>query len=136
VYIAVCADLSPQQQMVQVAHAAQECGLYLSTAAPDSDFIVICSVPDEAALLAEAARHDLARIRVIREPDLGHRATAMASAPVIGKDRKPFRRWKLWLPSGIGGKPGETVDAGVAAEPTRRSEAVNGACPAAQEEVP
>jgi len=136
VYIAVCADLSPQQQMVQVAHAAQECGLHLSTAAPDSDFIVVCSVPNEAALLAEAAKHEHARIRVIREPDLGQRATAIASAPVVGKARKPFRHWKLWLPSGIAAQPGDNPADGVEAGLPQRTGAVGTTCPVASEEVP
>ncbi len=127
--------------MVQVAHAAQECGLYLSTAAPDSDFIVICSVPDEAALLAEAGRHE--RIRVIREPDLGHRATAIASAPVSGKNRKPFRHWKLWLPTETADRPvggRETAALADVSKPAAArspvTEAAEGACSQAPQEVP
>ena len=93
-YIAVCTDLSLPQQMVQVAHAAQECGIYFSSPQPDSDFMAICQFANEAELLAEAAKHP--RMRIIREPDLRGRATAIASPPLVGAERKPFRRWKLW----------------------------------------
>ena len=96
-YIGVCADLPLAQQLVQVAHAAQECGIYFSTPQLDSDFMVICTFANEAELLAEAAKHD--RLRVIREPDLGGRATAIASPPLVGAERKPFRRWRMWTPS-------------------------------------
>ncbi len=92
----VCSDLSLPQQIVQVAHAAEECGIYWGTKDSEPNFMVICSCPDEASLLKEAARHPPGSLRIIREPDLRNRATAMTSAPLAGTDRKPFRRWRLW----------------------------------------
>lgn len=64
------------------------------------DNIVIAMVPNEAALLAELAKARAAHVpmRVITEPDLGGRATAITSCPVSGLSRKPFRRWRLWTP--------------------------------------
>lgn len=94
----MCGDLSLPQQLVQVAHAAQESGLYLPPDSPRTtpDNIIVCMTPDEQSLLAEAAKHDPSIFRLIREPDLQNRATAMATRPLSGLDRKPFRRWRLW----------------------------------------
>lgn len=98
-YILVCTDLPLATQLVQVAHAAEECGLYLSAKTPEPNNIIICQTPDEASLRAELALHDPALTRLITECDLGSRATAFAHAPVSGAARKPFRGWKLWTPS-------------------------------------
>jgi hypothetical protein len=94
----VCSDLTPAQQIVQVAHAAQESGIYFTPDGPPEtpDNIIVCSTPDEASLLAECAQHDPNIFKLIREPDLQNHATAMATMPLSGSDRKPFRRWRLW----------------------------------------
>jgi hypothetical protein len=90
--------------MVQAGHAALESGLFLSPEGPpeEPDNLVICSTPDEASLLAEAAQHPPGSIRLIREPDLQNRATAMATTALSGRDRKPFRRWRLWNRGALG----------------------------------
>ena len=33
---------------------------------------------------------------LFREADMGDQATALASAPIVGKDRKAFSKYKLW----------------------------------------
>ena len=91
----VCKDLSLAQQMVQVGHAGQDSGHYLRA----SQNLVLCEVADEAELLAEYSKLDPDLVMLIREPDLGNRATAMATAPRKGTaERKPFRHWRLWQP--------------------------------------
>ncbi len=98
----VRSDLTPAQQMVQSAHAAHECGIFLPPPQPDDDpdFIVLCSTDDEASLLAEHARLVAAgvRCRLIHEPDLGGCATALAAEAVRGAQRHLFRSWRLWAP--------------------------------------
>jgi hypothetical protein len=54
-------------------------------------------VPDEAALRAACARLDAAGVRyaAFHEPDRGGELTAVASEPVCGARRAPFRRFRL-----------------------------------------
>ena len=93
----VCGDLTPAQQMCQAAHAAHESGIHLGNRDGISS-IVICSLPAEDDLLK--AEFDLGRrgIRsvVFREPDLGGRATALATEPLNGTSRKFLSRYPLW----------------------------------------
>jgi hypothetical protein len=69
--------------------------MFYSDSALPPDNIVVCSTPNEASLMQEY-RKGLGDFRLICEPDMNDRATAMASRPLVGQDRKPFRHWKLW----------------------------------------
>ncbi len=77
-----------------------ECGIYLTTPPPQPDNIVLCSVRDERALLAEAGRLTALDIphRVITEPDMNNQATAIATAPLVSTARGPLRALPLWKP--------------------------------------
>jgi peptidyl-tRNA hydrolase len=86
-YIAVRADLSPGLQTAQAVHAALHfLHDHPSVVRPwllTSNFLVVVSVPDEAALLdliTDASRCGLLRTAV-REPDLDNAATAVAIEP-------------------------------------------------------
>ncbi len=102
-------DLPPEQQTVQACHAAYEAGLRLPTPSTspddasdaDPDYSVICAVDSEQKLL-EAHRHLLRQqipTVLFTEADLDDQATALASAPVKGEQRKAFARFRLWTPA-------------------------------------
>lgn len=94
-------DLPVEQQLVQACHAAYEAGLRLATPTSDTDYSVICAVDSEEEL-REAHRH-LLRQRIptvlFTEADLDDQATALASAPVVGEQRKAFAAFRLWKPA-------------------------------------
>lgn len=86
---------------MQTAHAALECGNHLASIPEQPDNIVLCAIASETDLLTEAARLAAAgiKLRVITEPDLGGQSTAIATEPLIGKQRAPLRQLPLWTPS-------------------------------------
>ena len=96
-------DLPPAHQIIQTAHAAQECGQHLSPPRDEPDFMCLLSVPDETALMvmAERIRSADIQLRLIREPDLADQATALATEPITGSRRKIFRGCTLWTPASI-----------------------------------
>lgn len=93
-------DLPVEQQIVQACHAAYECGRRRLTPSPtsDPDYSVICAVRDERGLLE--AHQDLLSQGIpavlFRENDLGDQATALAAAPVRGRQRRAFSNFSLW----------------------------------------
>lgn len=93
-------DLPLEHQLVQAVHAAYEIGQRVADPRPEPDYSVVLSVPDEAALMRAYARlteHGIP-VHLFREADLGDEATALASAPVVGEERKRFSRYPLWKP--------------------------------------
>jgi peptidyl-tRNA hydrolase len=86
-YIAVRADLTPGLQMAQAVHAA----FHFADEHPDmvsgwlnaSNFLVVVSVPGEAALVALQDQADAAGITssLVREPDIDDQATALCLEP-------------------------------------------------------
>lgn len=94
----VCGDLSPAQQMCQAVHAAHESGIHLVDESNGISSVVVCSVPTEDDLLK--ADFDLKRrgIRsvIFKEPDLGDRATALATEHIDKDARKFLSRYPLW----------------------------------------
>lgn len=60
----------------------------------------MCSVPDEAALRQAAAACSLNGIRqyLFIESDLDNQATAFATEPISGEQRRAFRKFPLWKP--------------------------------------
>lgn len=94
----VCEDLSPAQQICQAVHAAHESGLHLADKSNGISSVVVCSVPAEDDLLKaefELTRRGI-RLVVFKEPDLGGRATALATEPLDGACRKFLSRYPLW----------------------------------------
>jgi hypothetical protein len=96
--VLVCGDLSLPQQLCQAVHAAHESGIHLAEKKEDISSVVVCSVPREDDLLK--ADFDLKRLGIrsviFREPDLGNRATALATEPLNGDSRKFLSRYPLW----------------------------------------
>lgn len=60
----------------------------------------MCSVPDEDALRRAAAACSLNGIRqyLFQESDLDDQATAFATEPISGEQRRVFRKFPLWKP--------------------------------------
>lgn len=60
----------------------------------------MCSVPDEIALRQAAALSSLSGIRqyLFIESDLDNQATAFATEPISGEQRRAFRKFPLWKP--------------------------------------
>lgn len=94
----VCGDLSPAQQMCQAVHAAYESGLHLGDKKNGISSVVICSVSDERELLKADWLLQKRGIKTVtfREPDLGDRATALATEQVSDAARKVLSRYPLW----------------------------------------
>ena len=97
--MAVRTDLPTAQQIVQSVHAAYEAGIRFGD--PNNiASVVVCSVPNEEELLRTKERLDSREIRsyVFREPDIGGQATAIATEPIYGPQRKVLSRYPLWEP--------------------------------------
>jgi hypothetical protein len=62
--------------------------------------MVICTVPDEAALRRWADQTALQGIRnyLFEEDDFGDEATAFCTEPITGEARRFFRKLPLWAP--------------------------------------
>ena len=101
VYVFVRSDLPAAVQMVQVGHACLEAGRRFLESAEGLTpcHLVLLSVPSEARLQEIASRlRDEEGIRsvVFFEPDGGWGHTAACTEPVFGKQRRAFRRFRLW----------------------------------------
>jgi len=86
-YVVVREDLSPGQQLAQVAHAVFDFAVSWKHTMPDvGDTVVILSVPDEAAL-TEIVRGMPGKVPLaaFHEPDLGGQMTAAAFGAGAGK---------------------------------------------------
>ena len=94
----VCGDLPIPQQMCQAVHAAYESALHLGDKQNGVSSVVICSVPDEADLLKAQFRIQESGTKTVlfREPDLGNRATAIATEQIDQASRKVLSRYPLW----------------------------------------
>lgn len=88
-YILVREDIPLHQQMVQACHAALEAGFAFDAPALTSSLIV-CTVPNQEALLAAQARLTRYGIRseLFFEPDweMGH--SALASEPILDRKKR------------------------------------------------
>lgn len=97
VYILLREDLSPTQQIIQSAHAAQEAAWQFRR--PDG-MVHIClmSVPHGPALHAAHLRLKERGIDsyLFCEPDNDTGYTALATVPVADEDRQPLKKYKLW----------------------------------------
>jgi hypothetical protein len=95
--VLVRTDLTPAQQLCQAVHAAHEAGIRFGT--PQSvSAVVVCALPDEAALRDARDRLSFKGIRsfAFHEPDLDGQMTALATEP-LARDRRNFlSRYPLW----------------------------------------
>ena len=90
-------DLTLAQQLCQAVHAAHEAGIRFGT--PDRvSAVVVCALPDEAALRDALDRLTFHGIRAtaFHEPDLGGRMTALATEPLPRNRRNFLSRYPLW----------------------------------------
>jgi hypothetical protein len=97
VYVLVREDLEIEQQIVQACHAAHESGLACEAPA-DVSRMIVCTVPDQTALLiaAERLREQDVGHELFFEPDFGIGYSALATHPLSGRERRPLRRYPLY----------------------------------------
>ena len=83
-------------QMVQVGHVCYEAGLKFQ--AEDDTYMVLCQVESQEDLLEAEMRLNDSGVETHKfyEPDDNLEYTALCSRPVSGKERKIFRKYKLW----------------------------------------
>ncbi len=84
---------------MQAAHAALEAGIRLpQDPAAEPSHLVLCGVASEAHLIFERDRLTRAGILTytFTEPDRANQATAVATQPLAGDDRRPCRRLTMW----------------------------------------
>jgi hypothetical protein len=98
VYVAVRADIPLAHQAVQAIHAGIAAARELIPAEIAHPSLVLCTVPDRAALLALSDRLVTAGVthRTFHEADMGEQPTALATEPVNGKARKLFKDLSLF----------------------------------------
>lgn len=91
-------DLPAAQQIVQAAHAAHESGIHLADPEASISSLVVCTLPDEEALLLAQSRIEHAGIRTVmfREPDRDNETTAIATEALEASRRKVLARYPLW----------------------------------------
>jgi len=98
VYVLVRTDLSLKQQVVQSNHASLHAG-YAFNAPDEIPSIVVCAVPDRAALEEAATRLSRYGIdhELFSEPDWYMGNSALATRPVhMKKERYVFSKYPLW----------------------------------------
>jgi hypothetical protein len=96
-YILIRNDLSNAQKAVQACHAAIESSRRFTKPTDEHPSVILCTVKNENKLRKCAKElEDIGMDHVVfEEPDIGYQATALASKPLIGKDRKVFSRFQL-----------------------------------------
>lgn len=96
-YILVRKDLSTRQQAVQSCHASIESARNYLRSGDEHPSTIICSVKSEDKLLmcAKELAEKGIDFQLFREPDIGNQATALASRPLRGDERKAFSRFQL-----------------------------------------
>lgn len=98
VYVVVRQDIPLAHQAVQAVHAGISSARELIPSGAIHPSLVLCTVPDEAALLAVQDRCHRAGIanRIFLESDMGEAPTALATGPVGKPQRKLFRDLPLF----------------------------------------
>ncbi len=96
-YVVVRKDLSFPQQAVQGAHAAIEAARTYLAHADDHPHLVMLVVKDEKRLLRleDELKSEGIQFTSFIEPDIGHKLTAIASAPLNGDERKHFAKFQM-----------------------------------------
>ena len=96
-YVLIRNDLSNAQRAVQACHAAIESSRKYLKDTDEHPSVILCSVKNESKILKysdEFSKQGIDHV-VFREPDIGNAATALASRPLVGKDRKAFAKFQL-----------------------------------------
>ena len=96
-YVLVRNDLSKAQQAVQSTHAAIESSRNYLASGDEHPSVIICHIKSEDKLLmcADELKEKGIDFQLFREPDIGNQATALASRPLRGEERKAFSRFQL-----------------------------------------
>ena len=97
VYVIVRADLPHRHLTVQACHAAIAATFAYGEPHQTHPNLVLCSVPDEAALAAAFNRLKELGVPCCSwsEPDMGGSLTAVATGPLRGEARNPLRGFAL-----------------------------------------
>lgn len=97
VYVITRKDLPQPHVSVQVAHAAIAATHAYGDPAKTHPHLVVCAVADEAELDREFNRLKELGVPVCAwtEDDMGDAMTAIATAPLTGKERNPMGRYPL-----------------------------------------
>jgi hypothetical protein len=100
IYVLIRKDISLEQQLVQVGHAAREAALAFPAAHDEpTASVIVCEVPDREALLAASTRINDYGIEhsVFFEPDFGMGESALATRSVmLKKERYLFKKYPLY----------------------------------------
>lgn len=90
-------DIPLADQVVQVGHACLEAA-WRSGPPPEPCNLVVLALPSQAALQDALERLAAAGIAMVSfsEPDDDLGLTAACSAPISGRERAIFRRYRLW----------------------------------------
>ena len=88
-------DLSIPQQIVQSCHAILEVGKSLIPDDLPHPHLVVIGIPDERRLFqcVERLRCRNVPCRVFHEPDRAGELTAVATGPIVGAERRHFKRY-------------------------------------------
>lgn len=102
VYVMVREDLSREQQLVQVGHAALEAGNRFPAARGGPAHLILLVTPNQVTL--EATARALLRQGIDHhlffEPDFGMGHSALATRPLYGAERKAMRKYPLYRADG------------------------------------
>lgn len=96
-YVLIRKDLSPRQQAVQAGHAAIESARNHLKSDDEHPSLIYCTIKSEQKLLmcADELRAQGIDCQIFREPDIGNQATALATRPLRGEERKALSRFQL-----------------------------------------
>jgi hypothetical protein len=97
VYVIVRKDFSFEQQMVQSNHASVEAGVRYKTS-HDIASLIMLEVPNKDALelASERLRSKGIAHHLFYEPDFGMGHSALATRPLVGKERSIMRCYPLY----------------------------------------
>lgn len=90
-------DLSPAQRAVQAGHAAIEASRAFISKDDEHPSLILCTLKGEDQLRRAANDLESKGIQLKRwyEPDRNNELTAIASRPIVGDDRKLFKKFQL-----------------------------------------
>lgn len=90
-------DLSGPQQIVQACHAAIESVRHTLSLDDEHPSVITLNVKNEAQLnkILKRLAADGIEHYPFYEPDRGNELTAIASGPMTGNNRKPFKKYNL-----------------------------------------
>ena len=96
IYVFIRKDLPLPQQVVQSSHACIEAAKSFLDNELEHPHLVVLGVKGEQQLYNSAQKLDKAgvRYRVFIEPDRNNEATAIATEPIFGEQRRLFRNYR------------------------------------------